>query len=148
MASDALRRFQLTPLRTAVAVAVVVVLAFITVASIALAFTAVAFTVVQPYPYAVGWPASELPRSVLLLTAHTALPAAVTIPIQPATRTGAEPRSRQGRGAGKQQPDRPLSDLNSEAAFGRLCSGSLIWIQRGLAVYDQLSASPGAPSLA
>jgi hypothetical protein len=69
-----------------------VVLAFITVASTALAFTVVAFTVVQPY--AVGWPlASELLRSVLLLTAHTAhtvLPAAVTIPIQPATtRTGA-----------------------------------------------------------
>jgi hypothetical protein len=47
---DALRRFQLTPSRTAVAVVLVlVVLAFITVAS-----TALAFTVVQPY--AVGWP--------------------------------------------------------------------------------------------
>jgi hypothetical protein len=43
LASDALRPFQLTPLRTAVAVALV----FITVA-----FT-VAFTAVQPY--AVGW---------------------------------------------------------------------------------------------
>jgi hypothetical protein len=52
---DALRRFQLTPSRTAVAVVLVlVVLAFITVASTALAFTVVAFTVVQPY--AVGWP--------------------------------------------------------------------------------------------
>jgi len=40
LALDALRRFQLTPLRTAVAV----VLVFITVA-----FTVVAFTVVQPY---------------------------------------------------------------------------------------------------
>jgi hypothetical protein len=55
LALDALRRFQLTPLRTAVAVVLVlVVLAFITVASTALAFTVVAFTVVQPY--AVGWP--------------------------------------------------------------------------------------------
>src|SRR3984957_18930119 len=55
LALDALRRFQLTPLRTAVAVALVlVVLAFITVASATLAFTVVAFTVVQPY--AVGWP--------------------------------------------------------------------------------------------
>ena len=52
---NALRRFQLTPLRTAVAVVLVlVVLAFITVASATLAFTVVAFTVVQPY--AVGWP--------------------------------------------------------------------------------------------
>jgi hypothetical protein len=50
LASDALRPFQLTPLRTAVAVVLgLVVLAFITVAS-----TTVAFTVVQPY--AVGWP--------------------------------------------------------------------------------------------
>jgi hypothetical protein len=55
LALDALRRFQLTPLRTAVAVVLVlVVLAFITVASATLAFTVVAFTVVQPY--AVGWP--------------------------------------------------------------------------------------------
>jgi di/tricarboxylate transporter len=55
LALDALRRFQLTPLRTAVAVVLVlVVLAFITVAPTALAFTVVAFTVVQPY--AVGWP--------------------------------------------------------------------------------------------
>jgi hypothetical protein len=50
LASDALRPFQPTPLRTAVAVVLgLVVLAFITVAS-----TTVAFTVVQPY--AVGWP--------------------------------------------------------------------------------------------
>jgi hypothetical protein len=54
LASDALRLFQLTPLRTAVAVVLVlVVLAFITVASTTVAFTTVAFTVVQPY---VGWP--------------------------------------------------------------------------------------------
>ena len=46
---------ELTPLRTAVAVVLVlVVLAFITVASTTVAFTTVAFTVVQPY--AVGWP--------------------------------------------------------------------------------------------
>jgi hypothetical protein len=45
LASDALRRFQLTPLRTAVAVVLVLVV---------LASTTVAFTVVQPY--AVGWP--------------------------------------------------------------------------------------------
>jgi hypothetical protein len=55
LALDALQRFQLTPLRTAVAVVLVlVVLALITVASATLAFTVVAFTVVQPY--AVGWP--------------------------------------------------------------------------------------------
>jgi hypothetical protein len=54
LALDALRRSQLTPLRTAVFVLVLVVLAFITVAPTALAFTVVAFTVVQPY--AVGWP--------------------------------------------------------------------------------------------
>jgi hypothetical protein len=55
LALDALRRFQPTPLRTAVAVVLVLVVpAFITVASTALAFTAVVFTVVQPY--AVGWP--------------------------------------------------------------------------------------------
>jgi len=55
LALDALRRSQLTPLRTAVAVVLVfVVLAVITAASATLAFTAVAFTVVQPY--AVAWP--------------------------------------------------------------------------------------------
>ena len=60
---------------------------------------------------------------MLLPTAHTALPAAVTIPIQPAaTRTGAEPGLVGGRGAGlEEQPDRPLSALNSQAAYGRLC---------------------------
>jgi hypothetical protein len=91
LASDALRPFQLTPLRTAVAVVqVLVVLAFITAASATVAFTAVAFTAVQRY--AVGWPwASVLLPSVLLLTAHTEVIAADTIPIQPATRTDAEP---------------------------------------------------------
>jgi hypothetical protein len=55
LALDALRRFQLTPLRSAVAVVLVlVVLAFITVAFATVAFTAVAFTAVQPY--AVEWP--------------------------------------------------------------------------------------------
>jgi hypothetical protein len=50
LALDASRRFQLTPLRSAVAVVLVlVVLAFITVA-----FATVAFTAVQPY--AVEWP--------------------------------------------------------------------------------------------
>jgi hypothetical protein len=59
--------------------------------------------------------------SVLLLTAHTEVIAADTIPIQPANRTGAEPGPPGGRYAGlEQQPDRPLSGLNSEAAFGRL----------------------------
>jgi hypothetical protein len=55
LALDALRRFQLTPLHIAVAVALVlVVLALITVASATVAFITVAFTVVQPY--AVEWP--------------------------------------------------------------------------------------------